>query len=65
MSARTPEELCSQFTQRFSTGDLDALVALYEDDARFREFLAAEAERLQQMVAVARATRLLDEPGPA
>ena len=33
MSARTPEELCSQFTQRFSTGDLDALVALYEPDA--------------------------------
>jgi len=33
MSARTPEELCSQFTQRFSTGDIDALVALYESDA--------------------------------
>ena len=33
MSARTPEELCSQFTQRFSTGDIDALVALYEPDA--------------------------------
>ena len=33
MSARTPEELCSQFTQRFSTGDLDALVALYEPQA--------------------------------
>lgn len=33
MSARTPEELCSQFTQRFSAGDLDALVALYESEA--------------------------------
>ncbi len=33
MSARTPEELCSQFTQRFSTGDIDALVALYETQA--------------------------------
>jgi DNA-binding PadR family transcriptional regulator len=30
-----------------------------------RRVAVAEAERLQKMVAVARATRLLDEPGPA
>jgi uncharacterized protein (TIGR02246 family) len=33
MSAHTPEQLCSQFSQRFTAGDLDGLVALYEPHA--------------------------------
>lgn len=33
MSAQTPERLCTLFTECFGAGDLDALVALYEDQA--------------------------------
>lgn len=33
MSARTPEQVHHLFAERFKAGDLDGLVALYEDNA--------------------------------
>src|SRR5262245_32826728 len=35
MAARSPEEWPQQFTQCLNAGDLDGVLALYEDDARF------------------------------
>ena len=33
MSITSPEALCAEFVRRFTAGDLDALVALYEPNA--------------------------------